>query len=306
MDWMRRIRWVAAMLAVLTSGAAFGADKPDAGSFGVLVMAHGGSPEWNQSVLDAIGLLKARYPLAVAFGMADACSIQESVRVLEAQGVRKVGVVRLFITGESWLERTEQILGLRSGASAPASDKECAAEHASHHGMALFRIDTSSSFAVSAQGLKDAPETGPILAERAEKLSRAPEKEDVLVLAHGPGDDAENERWIASIGARAAEIKKARPFHRVEVMTLREDWPEKREAAERRVRDFVSKAASENRRAIVIPFRLSGFGPYDEVLKGLSYEANRQGLLPHPNVTQWISNQAELLRAGSFRAPEAP
>jgi hypothetical protein len=84
-------------------------------------------------------------------------------------------------------------------------------------------------------------------------------------------------------------------------MTLREDWPEKRQAAEQRVRDFVSKAASEGRRAIVIPFRLSGFGPYAEVLKGLAYESDGQGLLPHANVTQWIANQAELLRAGSFR-----
>lgn len=275
------------------------AESPE--PFGLLVMAHGGSPEWNQTVLQAVEPLRGSYPVEVAFGMADACSLQEGVRALEAKGVRKVGVVRLFVSGESWYERTEQILGLTGGAP-PARPGDCGGgEHAMHHSMALFRVATSSSFALSTQGLKDGSEIGPILAERAVRLSRTSEKEDVLVLAHGPGDDAENERWIASLDARAEAIRKTRPFHRVEVMTLREDWPEKRQAAEQRVRDFVSRAASEGRKAIVIPFRLSGFGPYAEVLKGLAYESDGQGLLPHTNVTQWIAHQAELLRSGSFR-----
>jgi sirohydrochlorin cobaltochelatase len=89
-------------------------------------------------------------------------------------------------------------------------------------------------------------------------------------------------------------------FIRVEAMTLREDWPEKRKAAEQRVRDFVTQGTSEGRRVLVIPFRLFGFGPYEEVLEGLEYSADRSGLLPHANVTRWISRQAEELRAGPF------
>jgi sirohydrochlorin cobaltochelatase len=295
MKFSRSIRFAAFMLLVSASARA-------QETYGLLVMAHGGSPEWNQAILDAVKPLQNRYPLEVAFGMADACSIQQGVRDLEAKGVRKVGVVRLFVSGESWYERTEQILGLKDGAPAAKAD-ECAAGHhgVSHHSMALFRIGTQSSFVLSRQGLFEAKEMGAILGERTVALSRNPEKEDVLVLAHGPGDDAENERWIANINARAEEIRRARPFHAVEVMTLREDWPEKRKEAEQRVRDFVSRAASEGRRAIVIPFRLYGFGPYEKVLAGLEYTTDRQGLLPHANVTQWISRQAEELRAGDIR-----
>ena len=144
---------------------------------------------------------------------------------------------------------------------------------------------------------------GPILADRARSLSRDPRQEDVLVLAHGPGDDAENERWLATIDARAAEVRAALPFHAVEVHTLREDWPDKREEAEREVRAFVDRAGSEGRRAIVIPFRLFGFGHYAEVLADREYAADQRGLLPHVNVTQWIARQAEELAAGPFRAP---
>lgn len=297
---MQRISQLALAAFLLTASAAKAADS---GPYGVLVMAHGGSTEWNQTVLKAVEPLRGRYPLEVAFGMADACSLQEGVRALEAKGVRKVGVVRLFVAGDSWYERTEQIFGLRDGAP-PAKAEDCGGggEHAGHggmgHSMALFRVAASSSFVLSPQGLMDAPEIGPILAERAVRLSKTPEKEDVLVLAHGPGDDAENERWIASIRARAAEIQKARPFHKVEVMTLREDWPEKRQAAEEQVRGFIATTTKEGRQAIVIPFRLSGFGPYIEVLKGLTYVSDGQGLLPHDNVTEWIGHQADQLRGG--------
>jgi sirohydrochlorin cobaltochelatase len=294
MNFTRSIRFAALMLL---ASAPVRAQE----SYGLLVMAHGGSPEWNQAILDAVKPLQDRYALEVAFGMADACSIQQSVRDLEAKGVRRVGVVRLFVSGESWYERTEQILGVKDGAPAAKSGECAGGDHASHHSMALFRIETQSSFVLSRQGLSEAAEMGAILAERASALSRNPEKEDVLVLAHGPGDDAENERWLVNLNARAGEIRRARPFHDVEVMTLREDWPEKRKEAEQRVRDFVSRAASEGRRAIVIPFRLYGFGPYEKVLSGLEYATDRQGLLPHANVAQWISRQAEELRTGDVR-----
>lgn len=308
---MRTIKIVvAALFALGLSGPACAES-----SYGVLIMAHGGSPAWNQSVLDAVEPLRDRYPVEVAFGMADACSLQEGVRKLEAQGVRTIGVVRLFISGESWYEETEKILGLRDGAP-PAAASACGggqenpggheghAGHGAHHSMALFRLDTKASFVLSKQGLSEAPEVGPILVDRAKSLSRAPEQEDVLILAHGPGDDAENQRWLTTIDARAAEIRAALPFHRVEVLTLREDWPEKRQEAEKRVVDFVARAKAEGRKAIVIPFRLSGFGPYAEVLAGQEYVADQRGLLPHVNITRWITRQAEELHSAPMRAAQ--
>lgn len=305
---------ILALCSLLALAGALAA-APATDGYGVLVMAHGGSPEWNQAVLDSVAPLAERYPLEVAFGMADACSMQEAVAKLEERGVRQVGVVRLFISGESWADRTRQILGMIEGA--PASDPALCAEeaapppdhggHAGHgaaapagghgqHRMAFFRIETHSTFVLSTEGLADAPEMGAILADRARGLSRVPEREDVLVLAHGPGDDDENARWLAAIGSRASEIAAGLPFHRVQVLTLREDWPEKRVAAEERVRAFVGQSAAEGRKALVIPFRLFGFGPYAKVLGDATYVADQRGLLPHVNVTRWIARQAEALR----------
>lgn len=286
--------------AVAPAPAAADADA----KFGVLVMAHGGIPEWEREVAAALAPLHDEFPLHIAWGMADAASLQQGVDALEAQGVDRIGVVRLFISGESWYERTQQIFGLAPGAPPkPTNDgNDAHAGHGAHggHGMAFWRVDSDASFAISKDGLADAPEMGAVLAERARALSHDPAREDVLILAHGPGDDAENARWLRKIDARADAVRQALPFRRVQVMTLREDWPEKREEAEAQVRAFVQRAGSEGGRAIVIPYRVQGFGPYAKVLEGLDYASDGRGLVPSAQVTQWVRREAEALRDGGF------
>lgn len=282
--------------ALLVGGCA--TQAPSSDTFGVLVMAHGGSKQWNDSVLAAVAPLRGQHKIDVAFGMADAASLQRSVRHLESQGVRRIAVIRLFVSGESWYERTQQILGLAPGAPPRPADADAHAGHGDHgHSMAFWRIESHATFVMSAEGLSDAKEMDAVLAERALKLSRDPPSEDVLILAHGPGDDAENLRWIAKIDERATALRAARQFRRVEVHTLREDWLDKRAAAEQDVRGFVERATQEKGRAIVIPFRVEGFGPYAKVFDGLQYVADGVGLLPHPQVTKWIERQIVELRA---------
>lgn len=274
--------------------------------FGVLVMAHGGGPKWNGEVAAMLEPLRAEQPLEIAFGMADAISLQEGVRRLEAQGVRRVAVVRLFISGASWFERTEQILGLRPGAP-PRPAASQAEVHTGHggHSMAFWRINSDAAFALSTEGLSEAPETGAVLAERARALSRDPTRESVLILAHGPEDDAENQRWLAEIDRRAEAVRQDAPFRTVRVETLREDWPEKRKAAETRIRAFVEESSQEDGQVIVIPYRVSGFGPYAKVLDGLSYVSDGRGLLPSPEVAGWVRRQIAALEGGPSKTPDA-
>ena len=281
-----------------------GASHGGSSDFGVLLMAHGGASEWNEGILAAVEPLRDQFTIEVAFGMADAVTIQEAVQRLEARGVRRIGVVRLFVSGESWYDRTEQILGLRDGA--PPRPVATGRTHEAGHGdhaTEFWRVRTEASFALTTQGLAEAAEMGTVLCDRARALSDNPQREDVLTLAHGPGDDAENKRWIANIDARAGAIRNCLPFRRVQVMTLREDWPEEREEAERRIREFVERARDEGGTAIVIPFRVHGFGPYEQVLDGLDYVSDGQGLIPHANVTKWIAEQIETLRRRSYESP---
>lgn len=273
------------------------------GDFGVLLMAHGGIDSWEREVADTLAPLQQEFPMEIAWGMADAASLQQSVDALEARGVERIGVVRLFVSGESWYERTGQILGIMPGA--PERSEVPADGHAGHHGMsmAFWQLDTDAVFAMSTQGLSEAPEMGEVLVKRVSELSSEPGHEDLLILAHGPGDDAENRRWLANIDDRADAVREALPLRRVEVMSLREDWPDKREAAIREVRAFVERATAEDGVAIVVPYRVQGFGPYEEVLEGLRYRSDGRGLVPHPHVTEWVRRQALELRDGPFSDP---
>jgi hypothetical protein len=283
--------------------------QEDTEPFGVLVMAHGGGETWNGEVREMLQPVDADYPLEIAFGMADAVSLQEAVGRLEDRGVERIGVVRLFISGESWYERTREILGVDTGAPArpePAHHEMGGMDdEGGGHGMSMeyWRIDTDAAFALSGEGLAEAPEMGAVLVERARALSEDPSSESVLILAHGPGDDAENRRWIDWIDARAETVREAIPFREVRVETLREDWPEAREVAQARIRGFVAEASEGEGRAIVIPYRVQGFGPYADALEGLDYVASGQGLLPSVEVEHWVRRQIADMQAGEFEPP---
>lgn len=264
--------------------------------YGVMVMAHGGSEQWDAAVAESLDRLESRYPVALALGMADAGSMEAAVRELEAQGVTHVGVVRMFISGESWYERTEQILGLRDGAPSKAEAMaKMASEPRRRMSMGFWQIDTDLEFHMLEQGLADAAEMDQVLLTRIQDLSRDPSREVVLVLAHGPGDDAENARWIEKISERTELARERLGMADIRVLTLREDWQDKREAAEQQIRDYIQQAEARGQTALVVPYRVMGFGPYHDVLSGLDYRADETGLVPHANVGLWLVNQASNL-----------
>jgi hypothetical protein len=267
--------------------------------FGVLVMAHGGTDGWNKGVEDSLNDLRSLYPLEIAFGMADAGSIENAVRNLEAQGVDHVGVIRLFVSGESWLHRTEQILGIESGALSKALDHS-AMDHAAMP-MGFWKINSDIEFHLSKEGLSEAEEMDQVLLSRVRALSSNSGSEVVVIIAHGPAEDEENVRWISKIIERTKLVKQEMNIRDVQVFTLREDWEEKREGAEDLIREYVREASANSLVPIVVPFRVHGFGPYASVLAGLDYKADHKGLIPHTNVAIWVRNQAEGLRLEALK-----
>ena len=158
---------------------------------------------------------------------------------------------------------------------------------------------------VSVEGLADAAEMDEVLTTRIRALSSDPANEVVAVIAHGPGDDAENQRWIEKITQRTMNAREGLGLRDIRVFTLREDWPEKRPAAEREIQNYVAQANSQGLTPIVVPYRVQGFGPYGGVLGGLNYRADKVGLLPHPNVGLWIARQAELLKSQALNRHRA-
>lgn len=279
---------------------------------GVLVMAHGGDPAWNKVVEEAVEPLRAAYPTALAYGMADAQSLQDAVFDLEKRGVTRIAVVRLFLSGESFLERTEKILGIKPGAgpkptiahpdhahhAEPPKDGVHGGGHAHHMDpdlMPLWKVVTKSTFAVSRQGLLEAGLGPVIMAKRAKALSRDAKRESVLLVAHGVGDEKADARWRAAMAPAVEAVRATAPFRAVAGVTLRDDWPEAHAKAVAEIRAFVAAAKKDGGDALVVPYRLYGFGPQAGSLEGLDIRTDDKGLLPDPAVGVWLKDEADRL-----------
>ena len=266
--------------------------------FGLLLMAHGGTEEWNEAVLQATAEVTSKYPVEVAFGMADAGSLERSVRRLEKLGVKDVGVVRMFVSGESWYERTQQILGAVEGAPQKDTSEN---PTSTFMPMGFWKIETDINFYMSEDGLADATEMDEVIVSRIRRLSQDPAREVAIIIAHGTGSDEEDSRWVEKITQRTVTAKSTLGLRDVKVFTLREDWFAKRGEAEINIRSYIEEVSRAGFKPLVIPFRVHGFGPYTRVLEGLDYRADELGLLPHQNVNLWVANQAELLRQKAER-----
>ncbi|MBI2797390.1 MAG: hypothetical protein HYX65_11880 [Gemmatimonadetes bacterium] len=267
---------------------------------GVLVMAHGGSPEWNEAVRRAVSPLAADVPTVIAFGMADPATMAAALDSLRRLGVTRVATVRLFLSGRSFLDETRYLLGLSTIVPAVPG-------HGGHDGAApapLVPLASGLVVTTHEEGVITSPEARGIMVERARALRDPARRESLLLVAHGMGDDAQDADVVQSLRAVAAELAPL-GFEAVQVATLREDWPSKRQGAEQVIRDFVGRESAAGRRVIVLPMRLWGFGPYAQVLSGLEYTAG-DGLLPHAEVSAWIRRTAARLLCDGTRPPAAP
>ena len=263
-------------------------------------MAHGGSPEWNAAVVESVAPISSILPVRIAFGMAQPGPLQKAVQELEAEGVTHIAAVGLFVSSQSFREQIEYLLGLRS---------EPPAMYLRHHGggdlsmshhiemipgnLAPSPIQRDATMLLNREGLYDSKEIGRIIVDRVAALSNSPEKESVLILAHGEGDNTINNQWFSRIDDLAIQVRRSGPFRHVQVETLREDWQNKRAQAEKRIRNFVQEKGAPGNSVLVVPFRLFGFGPYATVLEGLKYVSDGRALLPHPIITDWVREQAE-------------
>lgn len=290
---------LAAAVAACGTPASVATRTPPDGAMGVLVMAHGGGDEWNAAVEDAVAPLRDAYPIEIAFGMADRPALQDAVTRLEARGVERIAVVRLFISGASFLHQTEYLLGVRADPPDTFTRHGTGAADGAH--APPPPVERRARVAVSHAGLVESDLAGEILAARVQALSRDPARESVLLLAHGMGADDHNAELLHHLDRLADHVRGAGGFRDVRVETLREDWQAKREGAEQRIRDYVTAAAEDGGAAIVVPVRVHGFGPYASVLDGLTYRHGGLGLVPHPLVTTWIRQQAEGLAGAAYR-----
>jgi len=276
---------------------------------GVLVLAHGGQPQWNERVLDVVKRVDAQQPAEVAFGMATRANIQSAIDKLTARGATEIVAVPLFVSSHSSvITSTEYLLGLRAEAPkdlaifakmSHASHGAPAAEDHSAHGMPA--ADPASPVKTAAKirmtpAFNRHPLIGAIAADRAKSISKTPESEAVILVAHGPVPEDDNRKWLDDMAVLAGHVRSAAPFAAVDYMTVRDDaGPVIRDAATKELREKVEAHQKAGRRVLIVPHLMSFGGIEKGLLKrleGLDYTMTEQALMPDDRIIQWVMASA--------------
>jgi len=272
---------------------------------GVLLLAHGGAAQWNERVKAVATTVDQSQPTEVAFGMASRASIQSAIDKLAARGVTEIVAVPLFVSSySSVITSTEYLLGLRKDAPKDmaifakmdhASHGAPAAEDHSAHGMP--KADPASPVATKlpirmTPALNRHALVAEIVADRAKSISTAPEKEAVIIVAHGPVPEDDNRRWLEDMAVLAQHTKASAAYASVDYMTVRDDaGPAMREAATKDLRDRVQAQVAQGRRVLIVPHLMS-FGGIEQGirkrLEGLDYTMTAQALMPDDRIVQWV------------------
>lgn len=289
------------VLAVALAIPASAAPAP----YGILLMAHGGDASWNAEIAQLRGRVDAKIPTETALGMADPASLQAAVDRLEKRGVARIVAVPLFIQSRSEvLDQTRYALGLADKPSEVlrAAYARIGAAHAGHPGMAgghrhafsLERVKAKEPIAM-ARALDDHEFVGRILAERAKVLKGSASAARLILVAHGPVDDAAVPVWEDSLLSLCAMAGRG-GFLDCTFGLLRDDAaPDIRAAAVADLREKVAQAKRNKWRAVVVPVLLARGGiemkiPKD--LAGLDYAWDGKTLMPHSGFDAWVLDSA--------------
>lgn len=295
---------------------------------GVMVMAHGGSAQWNDLVTEAVQPLRKNYPVSIAWGMGDPNTLQKSVDDLEGKGVTRIIAIPLFISSHSMVIRqTEYLLGMRDSlADAPMPPMDHSGVHTAmsshtgghssgmqdHSGMSVHSGNASSdmhsmmsfelkplkikSQIVLTPALDDNDVVAGILLDRITALSTSPSGETVILVAHGPNGEDDNKKWITNLESLSMKIqklqeKKGKDFKQIFALTVRDDASKDIfDQAREQLRALVRQAGHFGT-VIVVPVFLSSGGREDAVaqrLEGLNYKWNGKALLPDSRLSDFL------------------
>jgi sirohydrochlorin cobaltochelatase len=251
----------------------------------VLIMAPGGSSAWNKAVKKAVHDAKLTYPSRLFFGMGDTQAnvrdLQDDVAALEGEGAHTIVVVPLLVSSYSEVARQWKFLlgvDVQPGFINNPS----------------FPIERHSTINFS-EPLNDSSAVVEILLDRAQEISERPANEAVVIVAHGPNDNSDNQHWGEILQRIADGIRRRGGFKSVEGISLRDDAPAAiRSQSVQALRARIEAINRAGDRALVVPLALAPGGMENKVgleLRGMAYAFNTKTLLPDSRISEWIRSQ---------------
>jgi hypothetical protein len=174
--------------------------------------------------------------------------------------------------------------------------------HGAHHGPATGPAADGTTPVESpvpirmTPALNDHTVVAEILASRARAVGTDPASEALVIVAHGPTEEADNQKWLADMRSLARQLSASAQYASIDYLTVRDDAPKPIwEKARTELREVVQKRTAEGRRVIVVPLLIS-FGGIEkglrERLDGLTYTMATSGLMPDDRLAEWVLEMA--------------
>lgn len=289
-------------LSLLSTGftslvvAATTAIAADNSTTALMVVAHGSlNTNWNNRVIQTVAKLDWSGPKAVALltSPSPENKLEQVAAQLDQSGVKRIVVVPLLVSSFSGhYEEIRYYVGQRQ--DLPHTGEEADAEH-----VTAGPIKTKAPLFLTT-AMDGHPLVSQILADDLKPFIKDAGKQSVVLVAHGPNEDAENAQWLKHLNAHAQRLKDQFGLRRVEAVTLRDDAPDPiRNAATAQLRATVAKAKSDSQ-VLVLPVLISVGHIQKEIqkrLEGLEFTMIEGGLANHPLATEWVRQQAVQVRA---------
>lgn len=259
------------------------------GQQGILVISHGSrSLKWVLLVDEAVQAVQVPpgVPIYSAFlEIVEGRTIQDGIRELERQGVTEIIAVPFFVSsGSTHLDEISYALGIKPEPERPTD---------------LVPFERKASVYMT-RPIDDDPQMAELLVERMSELSEVPEKEIVILAAHGSDEPGFEERWRQGMKRLAERVRKVGRFAAVDYALL---LPE-----EVRKKVFCWQCGYPDHAVLIAPLFLSE-GYFTETvipkrLEGLTYRYNGKALLPSPYLSRWMERQIEpfLDKSDHFRS----
>jgi sirohydrochlorin ferrochelatase len=274
--------WGMSVLLLFPLGAGVARSESESA---VLVMANGGTSQWNKTVKKAVKDAQLPYPTRIFFGMGDTPvqqrELQDMINELEDEGAHTIYVVPLLVSAYSEVARQwKYLLGVDV--------------QPGFMNNPLFPIQKRSTIHFT-EPLNDSAVVVEILLDRAHAISSSPARETVVIVSHGPNDDSDNAKWNQILQNIAGQMKDRGGYKEVAGATLRDDAPPAiREQAVEMLRTKIRSADQAGSRVLVVTLLLAPGGIEHKIgleLRGLSYAFNTKALLPDSRISEWIRSQ---------------
>jgi len=249
------------------------------GDIGVLILSHGVGENSDRMLRDTFRPLAENQPTAIGFGMAMMTSahLQSSVDDLIERGATTIVLVQNGTATEynTLTRQWRYIFDL--------------GEEATYLEVPLVQSDVRF---VMTPPFGGHPLISDILYDHVKEVSKDPSNEVVIIVGHGPEDNADNVPDLEILGVHVERIKARNEFADVRIINLQDDAiPPIRKSNVKRLRRWIKKADDNGQDVIVVAIAAASHGVQTHIrtdLRGLDYTFADKGMAEHPKYLEWL------------------